>query len=51
MYPRIEGCETCEAMGQCICWDDADQREFEHEFQEGIDAADELFVSRFLCQS
>ncbi len=31
-WPPIDGCETCEMYGECVCWTDADQKEFEREW-------------------
>lgn len=34
-FPPMPGCETCLTHGMCVCWSDADQREFERVWNEG----------------
>jgi hypothetical protein len=38
----MEGCETCVQYGGCVCWSDADELEFQREFDGADDSDEEL---------
>ena len=46
MYPPVPDCLDCENYGGCVCWSEADEREFEHEMQEVLDMLDAIIIAQ-----